>query len=220
MILEDDAMFGPNTCASIEKTLQSIGDDNWDLIYTNVGVTELSAMARLLYMRRHAESSDGNLVLLDAKTLGFAGADAYIVNERAKEKLLDLIDVRPLDIQYDLFLRELVVIEKLRGLVIVPFPTTLSPLADETQIQHPIAGSFARAVNSFRHLVWADRTFSTVAAELDMLPPDLVDEESALFGRIASALMARNLVPDIPGIESSSDQAESTSKNSIGDRLN
>jgi GR25 family glycosyltransferase involved in LPS biosynthesis len=194
LILEDDAMFGPNTCAVIERGLAQLGDD-WDLAYVDLGVLDAPLMTQLIHLRRQAEST-GDLVVLDAQALVFAGASAYIVNQRSKEKLLELIQVKPLNIQYDLFLRELVVIGKLRGRVIFPFPMTLSSFADDTQIQHQIADSFCRVLNGFRRFIWMDRDLEVAGASLDQLPPNLVDEESALFGRIVSMLVSRNLVPD------------------------
>ena len=193
LILEDDAMFGPNSCVAIEKALGMLGDDGWDLAYADLGIFHAPLMAELIHFRRRVEST-GDLVLLEPKAMTFAGATAYIVNQHAKQTLLELIHASTLHIQYDLFLRELIALGKLRARIIFPFPLSLSTLADYTQIQQSGMQAADWVFNTFRRFIWADRDLGKACASLDALPPDFIDEEAAAIGRIMSAAFSRRLV--------------------------
>ncbi|HEY4374840.1 MAG TPA: glycosyltransferase family 25 protein [Burkholderiales bacterium] len=193
LILEDDAMFGPSSCAAIEGALHSMGEEGWDLAYTDLGIYHPPLMAAMLHMRKELAGGEADHLLMDARELTFAGATAYIVHQRFKQPLLELLEVPALDRPYDVFLRDLLLAGRLRARVIFPFPTSLSPLADFTQIQESDAVAADRVFNSFRRFIWKDRDIQDVFASLDTLPPDFIDEEAEAFARIIGAAVSSRL---------------------------
>lgn len=192
LILEDDACFGPSTCARIAAALAQLPADGWDLVYTDLVIFDPVQMTQLLQLRR-ALAAGGATTLIDLAATGYCGATAYVVHEAFKPGLAAMLNAEPaLETAYDIVLRELVRTGRARGFAAFPFPTTLSPLGDASQIQ---AGDAADLVwNAFRRLVWADRDVAAAAAPLDALPAGFTDPESATFARVLGAALAPGCV--------------------------
>jgi GR25 family glycosyltransferase involved in LPS biosynthesis len=180
LILEDDAMFGPGSCARIASALAAMGEGNWDLLFTDLIIPHPPLMAAMLHMRR--ELGEGEQRLLDLNELNYCGATAYVVHENFKQRLLDLMGERSLDTPYDLHLRSKVQAGGARAFAAFPFPTSLSPLADQSQLQGGEGIDFYW--NVFRRFIWADRDLGQVDASLQQAG-DRMDPESAVFARIA-----------------------------------
>ena len=58
LVLEDDAIFGKQSCDVIEKTLRSHSQSDWDIIFTDVFITQVQNMVDLIAMRRQLAQSD------------------------------------------------------------------------------------------------------------------------------------------------------------------
>lgn len=191
LILEDDACFGPSTCARMTAALAQLPADGWDLIYSDLVIFDPVQMTQLFALRRSL--GPGSMTLFDLAATGYCGATAYVVHEAFKSKLAGWLAAEPaLETAYDIYLRELVRTGRARGFAAFPFPTTLSPLGDTSQIQTPDAADLVW--NAFRRLVWADRDVAAAAAPLDALPAGFTDPESAAFARILGAAMAPGCV--------------------------
>jgi GR25 family glycosyltransferase involved in LPS biosynthesis len=191
LILEDDACFGPSTCARIEAALAQLPAEGWDLVYTDLVIFDPVQMTQLITLRRSL--GPGAMTLFDLASTGYCGATAYVVHETFKPKLAAMLAAEPaLETAYDIYLRELVRTGRARGFAAFPFPTTLSALGDTSQIQ---AGDAADVVwNAFRRLVWADRDVAAATIPLDALSSDFTDPESAAFARILGAALAPGCV--------------------------
>jgi len=178
MILEDDAMFGKDSCASIEGALGVFPEADWDIIFTDVIILHAHLMVRLLSLRRELGET-GEQQLLNLADLPFTGATAYVVNSRAKVRLLNLLaEADDLNIAYDLYLRKLISEAKIRAFVTFPFVTTISSFAEVSDIQ-------------------SSDTALTDAAALDPLKAvraDFVDAESAAIARLVELVLSPKFV--------------------------
>ena len=192
LILEDDAMFGPRSCARIDGALSTLAEDDWGLIFTDVVIFHPPLMTGLLHMRRELAQGGGQM-LMNLTDITFCGATAYVVNQRFKERLLALLDRPSLDVPYDAVLRDLIKEGKIRAFVICPFATSLSHFADRSQIQ--VGTETVDMVwNSFRRFIWVDRDLASATAKIDQLGSDFMDEESAAFSRIVGTALSTRLV--------------------------
>jgi GR25 family glycosyltransferase involved in LPS biosynthesis len=156
LILEDDAVLGPIGFNSLSQMLDS-SLAGIDLIFLNALITSADFIfIRQYQIYRRMVASKG-VAFLDPRGLYAAGADAYIVNKDSKEKLLELLEsVVQFDVPYDLLLKEWMESGKLQAKLTLPFLTSLSVLADDSQItgSNPDWNRFRRlyALDSEFHL--------------------------------------------------------------------
>lgn len=187
LIAEDDIQFGRRSFETIEQTLAKIPATAWDIIFTDVSITNIHAMTDLLLMRRQAV--EGAFGLVNLARMPFAGSAGYIVNDHAKEKLLALIsDPGPLDFPYDIFLQRAIADGKLRGFVTFPFATTLAAEADNSTLRHP--ASHETAMNAFRRLMWLERDVAQADQTISAVTQGATDPETRTFLKILSVFLS------------------------------
>jgi GR25 family glycosyltransferase involved in LPS biosynthesis len=196
LLVEDDVLFGARSFSAIDAALQSAAHTEWDILFTDVCVPSVHAMVNLYWLRRQLTVAN-ETKLVPLSSVPFAGSTAYLVNGKSKDKLIGLLtENAALDVPYDLTLRRLVQQSRLTGFVIFPFPTTLSSLADVSQIQRNQATKVAdMAWNAFRRLVWAERSVEDATANLDRISDDFFDPECKAFTRILSCMLSSNFQP-------------------------
>jgi GR25 family glycosyltransferase involved in LPS biosynthesis len=189
-ILEDDAIFGIGTCATIEQLLRSdLDDKEWDILFTDVGVDSTKDMAELLRLRsgfRQETISNAEPTIFDLRSLpSFFGASAYLVNASSKKKLYALLTSESdLNVEYDTFLRQLIFQAQIKGLCLFPFITSVAPEADVSAIQ---TGTGHMIRNAFRRLLWRESGVD-ITAGTDHWPVDDLALQEAI--RIAFGLAA------------------------------
>lgn len=194
LILEDDALFGPNSCRSIEAAAASLPEDGWDLLYTDLSIYHAPLMAGMLHMRRELISGGGQSLMINLKDITYCGATGYVVNQHFKQRLLELLGMDSLDRPYDVYLYELVKQDRIRASAIFPFPTSLSHFADQSQIQMPDSAATSYVFNAFRRFIWLDRDLENATASLGALPGDFMDPEAAAFSRIIGPAFSERIV--------------------------
>jgi GR25 family glycosyltransferase involved in LPS biosynthesis len=192
-VLEDDAIFGGATHPTIDNFLGISDSYNWDIIFTDLCVTQLGTMAELIKLRHQLTEID-QVRLLDVTGFVFAGATAYIVNHKSIGKLAALLGAeKELNVPYDLVLRKYIYEKKLKGLVFFPFITSISEESEVSQIQQEASADMIW--NAFRKLVWTDRNLGKVSEAVKNIDRDLCDEESRLLGGIFAGLVSKSFVP-------------------------
>lgn len=191
LILEDDVVFGPNTCQLINAFI-STTKNPWDIIFTDICIPDIKVMLDFLLLRKQL-TQQKKLTLLNLSRLNFAGASAYIVNGSSKAKLLSLLSNQSLDIPYDLLLRKWIVEKKINALVIFPFVTSLSGFADSSQIQPNATQISDNVWNAFRRLMWFDRDCAQACHNLETIAADFYDEESLAFSKIIATMVSPHL---------------------------
>jgi GR25 family glycosyltransferase involved in LPS biosynthesis len=192
MIVEDDAIFGPETCRAIEVSLETIDEADWDIVFTDVCVGDVGTWRDFIGLRREFEQSR-ELKFFDLSRLHFSGSSAYILSPKFMPLLSKLLDgAESLDAPYDLYLRLLVRQFKLRASVIVPFVTSISDLAEQSSIQTQELGPIG-IMNLFRRMVWMDRDLSKHTEAIRRLRAAYSTEETLAFSALFEALISERM---------------------------
>ncbi len=195
LVLEDDAIFGDQTCEVIDKFVSDSSNVDWDIIFTDLCVPNLLTMINLMNVRQElASKKQISLIHLNKeKNIVYAGATAYLVNPKSGKKILDLFESEnSLDLPYDLYLRRLVDENKINAYVIFPFATSLSVDADLSLLHGDNRAATDITHNAFRRLIWLDRDLPSVLPTLNKLNQDYCDDESLLFGILLGVITSAN----------------------------
>lgn len=192
LIAEDDVLFGRKTGDTIAAAMASAPEDSWDLLFTDVCVPAIEAMVQLFMGRRDLESSN-RVVTVNLNQFAFAASTAYVINPKSKARVLrQLTAVQSFDLPYDLHLRKLIHEGSLRASVVFPFATSLSTLADTSQIQLNADAATEAVWNAFRRLVWNERSVAEVSVALDRVSAPFADPETLAFSKILACLLSPN----------------------------
>jgi GR25 family glycosyltransferase involved in LPS biosynthesis len=154
LVLEDDVAFGMATFEIVDGFLQQNADADWDLLFLDICAHRIDDMLNL-YFNRKKLMQQRSVIPLDLAKLRFFGSNAYIVNGRSFGKVLACLDAAmPIDIEYDIMVAERVREGTLKAAVLFPFPITLSPHANASQIQRQSMDTINHARNLFRNMMW------------------------------------------------------------------
>ena len=85
MVIEDDALFGPNSQQAIRTIISLSPRANWDMLATDVCITNPLQMIQLLAQRR---KQPDRVEIMDLKSFAFAGSTAYVINHERKAHVL------------------------------------------------------------------------------------------------------------------------------------
>lgn len=180
-VLEDDAAFSQLVFPYLGAALAAEGD--WDLLFTDIafiGPTSLFTVARkgLALARRGA----CEVIPLQGR---FASSTAYLVRGSSKAKLHALLSrADPLDEPYDLYLGGLCAAGALKVAVCLPFLTTISQAAGQSQIRED-ASLQVQASDEFRRLMFIDCDLEARRRGIETVYAQLPEAE-----RLAGALVA------------------------------
>jgi GR25 family glycosyltransferase involved in LPS biosynthesis len=192
MVIEDDALFGPNSQQAIRTIIGLSSRAKWDLMATDVCISNPLQMIQLLALRR---KQPDRVESLDLKSFDFGGTTAYVINRERKARVLAVLKAMlPLAMPYDLLLRRLCRDDHLQMRVIFPFATSLSCHAEGSQIQTGGSDLTERLWNAFRRLIWFDRDLAEVRATLKPIEHVFRDEEAELLGKIVMAHLSPKFV--------------------------
>jgi GR25 family glycosyltransferase involved in LPS biosynthesis len=191
-IAEDDVLFGAESVEFIEAALGVLDDDEWDIIYPDVAITTPQEMLELFLHRQQMQAAGKRRGLLDAASLRFAGATAYIVNGAALARVIALLGRdSAMNMPVDLLLREAVHRGEFRAHVIFPFATSLSVHAENSQIQTDASMVAERVWNAYRRLMWCGAEPQKATVGLASIPDAFYDAETDAFISILRAFLAR-----------------------------
>jgi GR25 family glycosyltransferase involved in LPS biosynthesis len=187
LIVEDDAVFSPQTFAVLDGMLAQAGD--WDLLYTDAALCDFNLMVHLA-SRRDGLAERGEYVAVDLAGRSLFGATAYAVKGAAKARLhAALAAAEQLDQPYDLFLRDLIHSGVFRAAVAFPFLTTLAPAADASQIQASDTAVFDATLNAYRRLMYVDRDLGQCRLDAERLAAH-TGEAARLVGGVFAAIVS------------------------------
>lgn len=134
-VCEDDCSFTPETGELIEKIIDRLDEDSWDVLHTEI--TVLSAVYYPLMFKLDQSICGGNirLIKLNDFPVAYTGSTAYLVNRKSKYKFLSTFQYVRDEIShpFDICLRGMIIHNFLRAYVTFPFLTCPSPHADQTQ---------------------------------------------------------------------------------------
>jgi hypothetical protein len=188
LVLEDDAVLGPHTFRVLEA-LSAVSD--WDVIFANVGAGSLEMMMELMRTRQAMKTQD-MVAFVDLAAHPFFGTVGYLVRGRAKAKVLAALSPPQIDNQVDIHFRKVVEQGTLTAAVCCPFMVSISPAADESQINS--GGVLADVANLFRRLMYVGVELDEVAGPLAALSEAYADDWSRAAGQVF-AIMASDKLP-------------------------
>ena len=187
LIVEDDAVFAPQAFAGLDAMLSPAG--GVDILYTDAALCDFNLMIHLA-SRRDGLAERGEYLPVELRGRSFFGATAYAVRGSAKARLHAALTAEPaIDQPYDLFLRDLIHRGEFRAAVCFPFLTTLSPLADGSQIQASDTAVFDATLNAYRRLMFVDRDLDQCRRDAEHLAAH-TDEASRLVGGVFAAIVS------------------------------
>jgi GR25 family glycosyltransferase involved in LPS biosynthesis len=159
-ILEDDACLSPSTEYWVQRMTDGLDRDDWDIIMTEMCVSQACEMARFLqYKRKYRKTGTVLALPLKGWDGAFAGCAGYVVNRRAKAKLLRLLTMHELIQPFDLVLRFAAIHGHIKAKLAVPFLTSVNRIADISDTSlgvKPTLHAQFQLWNQFRRLVWID----------------------------------------------------------------
>ncbi|PKU26054.1 glycosyltransferase family 25 protein [Telmatospirillum siberiense] len=195
MIIEDDSIMGQKTQNIIDNLINTLDPLSWDMMYTDVIITDIHEMI-LLYKVRRAQFKNDLVTVMNLRQMPtFAGSAAYVINGSSKGKLLNLLtSVKNFDTPYDMVLRQLIWDQKINACVTFPFVTTGSPLSQSSQIQNQKKAITDLTCDLFRKLIWAERSVEEIQEALADLDQKLVDRETAAFADLLKLALSSNFL--------------------------
>ncbi len=140
-------------------------------------------------------SKKNNIIYLNLSEFIFAGTTAYIINPKSIKKILNLIDVKSIDIPIDLLLRKLIADKKLKGFVTFPFITTISQDSCFSQTQPNNNFKTDYIWNLFRQMIWLERNVDNIKSKIKMIDDEMIDENSKIYSTIISACISEKFTP-------------------------
>ena len=186
-ILEDDQTFSAKTFGLVSNFFETKSQDlEWDLMYTDVGISSIGVMADLFRYRRDLMRKN-SIECLNLQKMPFFGATSYIINRKSIAKIASFMEETTLDIPYDLLLRKLIYEGKLNGFVTFPFLTTDSDEAANSSIQKSEFAQTDLIWSLFRRLTWLDGDSFDPTPLLNGIWSGL-DKRSQLYGVLWAAM--------------------------------
>jgi GR25 family glycosyltransferase involved in LPS biosynthesis len=194
LIMEDDVVIGKKTSEIISKFLEVIDAEDWDVIFTDVCVTQPAKMIELISLKKSL-SGKNEFKLLNLENFIFAGSASYIINPKSIGKIYKYLDAHDtINIPYDLYVRMLIREKKIKGAVIFPFVTTISKEADDSQIQESSISNADMVWNVFRRAIWMDANLESEKSVLKRISSEICDDETSQFGVIIAACLSKKFV--------------------------
>jgi len=194
LVAEDDVLFGPSTFVGLDALLRDPASNDWDVIFTDVGVPDIPTQYHLVRLKQEFQKT-GQSRVIDLRFLpSFFGTTAYVVKAGAAEKMLSCFaENETLDLPYDIFMRRLVHDAKIKAGVVFPFLTSVADNSLASNIQpstHEVADV---AWLLFRRMIWTDGACADFAEKLEHFD-DHVDADAKAFGKIWSVISDRNFL--------------------------
>lgn len=187
-VAEDDIAFSAQAFGVLDGLLSQNGD--WDVMFGDAALCDLNLMAHLA-SRRDAMRAGDQYVAIDLAGRSFCGSTGYLVRGTSKRRLSDALAAsEALDQPYDLYLRDLCHTGIIRAAVCFPFVTTVSALADRSQIQDQEAGVFDHTLNVFRRLMYAERDLTRCLDDALSLQAAHADGAARAVGAVFATIVS------------------------------
>tara|TARA_A100001011_G_scaffold379558_1_gene445729 strand:- start:3337 stop:4149 length:813 start_codon:yes stop_codon:yes gene_type:complete len=119
-VCEDDTYLDKHTFNSLNKT--NIDAYDWDIIFTDVGIGDISNMLFLFDYKK--KTSKEKSILIDLTKFRFFCANSYIINKNSKKKLLEIYEKNiegSVNYMPDLFFQKLTKNGLIKSLCFFPF---------------------------------------------------------------------------------------------------
>lgn len=188
LICEDDCLMGPYTAPLLEKSLDFLKDKDWDLVFTQVGLSSIAQVKPLLKVHR-ALYPIKSVSFHPLKTYDWSGASCYLVNPKSAKKFRSVFsNSGRLDEPYDFFIRRMIREGHLNALFTFPFLTSLSVVEGDSFIQNHFTQRIGMALAAFGNLMCVNADEVEIQKNLDLLRSFQVDRLNQGLGLLAGVL--------------------------------
>lgn len=195
LIMEDDALLSKSTFDSLENLIKSNSKLEWDIIYLEACIPEVVTMLKLVTLKNSLKRNNSPTVMIDLRQFNYAGATAYVVNKKSKQKIHNMVDkIKLLDVPYDIVLREMLQDHRFFAYVAFPFLSSFSNTAFDSDIRLDYEKMTDLAWILFRKLMWQDSDVEKDAELYKKLREALTTPESDAFATIVSASVSEKFV--------------------------
>lgn len=189
LVLEDDVLLSPQAF-----TADRLAGGDWDLMFLDAALADPGTWLRFA-KGRPALARQGGIRVVDLATIRFASASAYVVNARSKARVLEVLDeARPLDLPYDIVLRQLIQAGRLKACMTFPFLTSIAAFSDVASQIQAGQNDADRISNTFRRLMFVGRDMAASRVEAEAIAGE-ADEESQLMGMILAGVVSDRFGP-------------------------
>jgi GR25 family glycosyltransferase involved in LPS biosynthesis len=195
-LLDDDMIFGPRTCHAVEGVIHqlSAAQQPWDMIFTEIGITQIDGMLDLLRLKRSLRAKN-EIILRDLNTVTWAGSTAYIINGASKKKIAHMLEWEGiLNIPYDLWLREKISKGQLSGYFIFPFMNSFSNCCYESSIQTHHTKLTDLLWTQYRRMMWDQADLSKELPMIQHINDHVLDDELRMFSVLFAAMASAQFV--------------------------
>lgn len=153
-IVDDDIEFCRASQFGVDRAIEQTDEADWDVILTDTIIPNAYDMPRML-IARHEYDRGGHVTLIDLGDAPFTFcAGSTIINRRSKQKILDLMKTDDFSAPWDMVMRRHIKKGLLRAFLIFPYMTTVSALADDSQIAPDQDKLEHRLYSEFRRMMW------------------------------------------------------------------
>jgi GR25 family glycosyltransferase involved in LPS biosynthesis len=170
-VLEDDALLPKDAEVCFAKLLAGVekGFPDWDMIFTDVLVNLEFPLFQLIAKCKKSYLQMGQLTCFPLKDILFSCAASFFISRKSIDKYLRLIEGRWTEgMPVDIHLRNLINQGSLNAYVTLPFATSLSENADESDIRGGLDLS-RKVLNLYRASLFKDADLDHLAKELRRL---------------------------------------------------
>ena len=186
-IVEDDVVFGPGTIPRIEAALEILDGREWDILFTDISVTEPHSLVELFLLWRRRAGA-GSVQVLDLREMAFAGTPSYLVNPRSVDKLRGLyVGCESLDAGVDIWMKKLAGSGQVICCCIFPFATTVATFPSQIRNDYQELTTWWTA---FSRMLWDGDDPGAFDGWLDTLEQGFVEADAARAGRILAAMLS------------------------------
>ena len=186
-VIEDDTVFARNAIRNFEMMLEYADAQltGWDLIFTDIHVPpDNFSLFRDLCRMRQCWEPKTKLTLTDLQPIVFACTSSFFLNRQSIGKYAELMSEKwKVGYPIDVYLRNLVHLGCLKAYLTVPFQTSVSRDALDSDIRGGLDASRV-AATIYRRAFFEDANLQSLGAELQELTKDatlLPDYRRAFF---------------------------------------
>jgi GR25 family glycosyltransferase involved in LPS biosynthesis len=188
-IVEDDICFFEQSFDAVSSFIEKHAHDDWDILFTDLTIRGFAQMVDLFEARK--KLTQGSVTYINIGSCPFCSAVSYIINPKRKDKIASVLTSADTTHKtWDIFLADSIQSGKLTAYFTLPYVTTFSPVALESQIRpsdNDMPGVLGRAFRSLMNISPDTEMTTKLLAQLDN---GFVDKRADLLGRIMSGFVA------------------------------
>ena len=194
LIVEDDVRLLPQTLPNLKSILNNLPKTGWDILFTDIIVTTLENI-KFFHKITESQRVAKKIRIQNLQKLIYAGATSYVANPNSIHKLITQLEApRRQDSPWDMTLRYLIHKQKIKGFVTVPFLTTVTNEANNSENQLTSTKVTDQVWNATRQLLTAPDERNKVEAEIEEIFEGLTQQQKTI-AKLMGCYLSDRFVP-------------------------